>query len=75
MGKLGAALFGGKRNPQQTVINAVDIAQDAEIAVVVIKTKDGYIDTGWSDGCLTSRLGMLDLAKRQMIQTSEEEEG
>lgn len=72
---ISTAPFGGKTSPKQTIIDALELSEDVdvEIAVVVVLTKENKIvSTGWSDGSLLKRLGMLEMAKHQMIQASDE---
>lgn len=76
MNNLKTAAFGGKRTPQQSLIGAMedDRFADAKIAVVVFLDADDGINTCWSDGSLLKRIGLLEFAKRRMIDLSIEED-
>jgi len=67
MGNLRTTTFGNKRSPEQTLIHALSDVDGVKIAVVVFLDKNDYIQTGWSDGSMLKRIGMMDIAKQQMI--------
>ena len=69
---ISAPAFGGKRDPEQTLFDAMTHIREAKIAVVVYLDKDGFVNTGWSDGSMLKRLGMLDVAKHQMMIDTDE---
>ena len=66
--------FGNKHTPEQTLLDALNSAEDAECIVIVQMTKDGYVETSWSNGSLAMRLGMLDMAKVRMFDIGQEGE-
>ncbi len=71
---ISVAAFGGNRTPRQALLNVLDLADDAKIAVVVILDKDDGVNTAWSDGSLLKRIGMLEFAKMRMMELACEDE-
>jgi len=71
---ISVAAFGGNRTPEQAILDVTDLADDAQLAVVVILGKDDLIHTSWSDGSLIARIGMLEIAKKHMITRAYEGE-
>jgi len=67
------AAFGGKRTPKHTIISALEDAEDAQLAIVVLLDKDGYVMSAWSDGSCLKRLGLLEIAKQRMVDTLRED--
>lgn len=76
MSKVRTIAFGGKRTPEQALIGAMEdeLFEGAKIAVVVFLDKDEGINTCWSDGSLLKRIGLLEFAKRRMIDISIEQD-
>jgi hypothetical protein len=69
---LATAAFGDKRNPKQLLIDALPKMGEAEVAMIVYRDQDGLVQTAWSDGPLTERVGLLEIAKLQMIESARE---
>ncbi len=76
MSKVRVVAFGDNLTPRQAVITALEskYMEGAEIAVVVFLGEDDSINTCWSSGSLLKRLGLLDFAKRRMIDLSIEDD-
>lgn len=66
--------FGGKHTPEQTLISALNNDDDKQCVVIVYLDRDGYVKTVWSDGSMLGRIGMLDVAKTQMLEAAQEGE-
>ena len=71
--ELKSAAFGGQITPTQLLADTVRLVGGAKCAVLVYLDDDGYIKTGWSDGSLAERLGLLDVAKHRMIVDATED--
>lgn len=63
------APFGGKLGAHQLVTSLIDEIKESQIAIVVFLDKDDFVETYWSDGSSLKRLGMLDMAKRRIMET------
>lgn len=72
MGDLKTAAFGDRRNAKQTLIEALDFADGAKAAVVVLIHEDDTVAASWSDSSMLTRVGMCDVAKLQMIDAAYE---
>lgn len=66
--------FGNKHTPEQVLLGALNHADDLEILVISMLSKDGYIHTSWTGGLLSQRLGIMDFSQRKMMDISMEEE-
>lgn len=71
--KLVTREFGGRHSPQQVLVDAMQYVDGAQCLVVAFIDKDGYICSSWSDSSVTTRLGVLDVAKHRMIDLSKEQ--
>jgi hypothetical protein len=60
--------FGGKRTPEQVLIDALSECESYEQVVVVAVDKEGAIRTGWSQGSNLEFIGMLTFATERMCQ-------
>jgi len=72
--KVVTGKFGSELSPNQILINALEFADDMDCLVVAFTNKEGSISSGWSSSPVTSRLGLLDLAKLMMIESISNEE-
>lgn len=70
--ELKTAAFGNKLTPAQLLAGSMSDVEGASLAVLVYVDKDGYVCTGWSDGHLTDRCGILEVAKHRMIVNASE---
>jgi len=68
--KLSTAAFGNKRNAKQLLIDALKHMDGADLCVLIWRSGDKLVETAWSDGNLTERVGMLEIAKVQMIENA-----
>jgi hypothetical protein len=55
------------RSPTETLIAAMEEAEDAKECLVVLTTKDGYILTLGSTDQRVLRIGMLETAKQWIV--------
>jgi len=74
MGELKTAAFGNRHTPRQLLIDALEKVEKAKMAVLIYVDENDYIISGWSDGSLLKRIGMLDVAKLRMIESGSEDE-
>jgi hypothetical protein len=72
MDNVKTASFGDKRGAKQTVIDAIEAAEDSEVAVIILLRTDGSVACAWSDGSYLKRMGMCDVAKLQMTEDAYE---
>jgi hypothetical protein len=70
--ELKTAAFGEKVSPAQLLIDAMQHMEGAHMLVLVFIDKDDIICTAWSDGRVTERCGILDVAKARMIDSAKE---
>ncbi len=61
------AAFGSKKSAKQVLIDAIQHSDDAQGLIIVMKDKDGYINSSWSDGSGLERIGLLQVAIARQI--------
>lgn len=73
MTKVKSAAFGGRKSPGQILADIYGDVQDADVCVITFRAKDGRIYTSWSDGLLTERIGLVEIAKAAMMDAMYED--
>lgn len=58
----------GVVTPKSLLQSALNHIDDKEIIVVISIDNDGYVATGWSEGGSIRTLGLLEVAKTQLIE-------
>lgn len=74
MTNIRVGAFGGKHTPRQLLLDTLNCTDNMQILVVSYLDQKGFIQTGWSTGDLTKRIGMLEISKLQMIELAKEQE-
>lgn len=61
--------FGNRHTPQQTLLDALSIADELDFVVVVVRFKeDNGVTAGWSDSSMLEKLGLLTLAQYEILE-------
>ena len=68
MGDVTTKDFGETFTPQQTLLNALEFADDMEMVIVVIKNKDRYMNTAMSTATSLEQIGLLAMAQFKLMQ-------
>lgn len=67
MSRLPIVEFGGNLNPEQALLGALEVAADCEDVVIVLRMKDGEVLLGSSSSLHLTKIGMLELAKHDLL--------
>jgi hypothetical protein len=59
--------FGNKFTPEQVVLDVLEKAKTAKHVIIVVIDENDFVDTSWSDGYITTHLGMLAWAQQRLV--------
>lgn len=73
MSKLVSGKFGDQKTPEQTLISALNSANNLQQVVIVTMDTDFDIRASYSKGYCTTHIGMLEVAKNILYSNMQED--